>query len=458
MPLINALGERRFVQQLRAVRRNRLLGYAIAVVVAGFAVLLRGSLDPALSAVGVPYITFYPAILVAALVGGFGAGLITLVLCSLAAWYLFLPPYFSFELSPQQVFSLLLFVVLGGLDLILVSLLNAALDRIVTQEANLRTLIDAAPNGIVVVNQDGAITLVNPNAEKMFGYTRQQLIGQPIEILVPHASRIAHDKLRQTYMQAPVQRPMAFGRDFQAQRQDGTTFPVEVDLAPINSATGTRVMATVIDISERNIAQQRQRLLVGELRHRAQNILSVVQAITHRTLTTCPPSEKADLLGRFLALGRVNAMLADGNWEAASLREIIARELAPFSTRVRTVGCEIAVSASVAQNFALVVHELATNAAKYGALSTNTGQIAVQGKMELLDGESYFVFVWTEIGGPPVKLPERRGFGTSVLVDVASQFSSDVQITFASEGLIYTLRTKPDVITNENPAEQVKLS
>jgi PAS domain S-box-containing protein len=439
MPLLNALGERRFVRQLRAVRRNRWLGYGVAVAVASFAVLLRWALDPVLSAVGVPYITFYPAILVAALFGGFRGGLATLVLCSLAAWYLFLPPYFSFELSPQQVFSLLLFLALGALDLVLVSLLNAALDRIVTQEANLRTLIDAAPNGIVVVDQDGAITLVNPSAEKMFGYTRQQLIGQSVEILVPNGSRTAHNKLRHTYMQAPVQRPMALGRDFQAQRKDGTTFPVEVDLAPISSATGTRVMATVIDISERNRAQERQRLLVGELRHRAQNILSVVQAIAHRTLSTCPTSEKSDLLGRFLALGRVNAMLADGNWEAATLREIIARELAPFSIRVRIIGCEIAVSASVAQNFALVIHELATNAAKYGALSTEAGQIVVEGKIELIDGESKFVFLWNEIGGPPVKQPERKGFGSSVLVHVARQFSSDVQISFNVEGLRYTL-------------------
>jgi PAS domain-containing protein len=179
MPLLNALSERRVVQQLRAARRNRLLGYAVAVAVASIAVLLRWSLDPVLSAVGVPYITFYPAILVAALLGGFGAGLLALVLCSLSAWYLFLTPSFSFELSSEQVFSLLLFIALGGLDLILVSLLNAALDRIVTQEANLRTLIDAAPNGILVVNQDGAITLVNPNAEKMFGYTREQLLADP---------------------------------------------------------------------------------------------------------------------------------------------------------------------------------------------------------------------------------------------------------------------------------------
>jgi two-component sensor histidine kinase len=205
-------------------------------------------------------------------------------------------------------------------------------------------------------------------------------------------------------------------------------------------------MATVIDISERNRAQERQRLLVGELRHRAQNILSVVQAITHRTLSTCPTSEKNDLLGRFLALGRVNAMLADGNWEAATLREIIARELAPFSTRVRIVGCEIAVSASVAQNFALVIHELATNAAKYGALSTASGLIVVDGKIELVDGENEFVFMWSEIGGPPAKQPERKGFGTSVLVDVARQFSSNVQMTFSTEGLRYTLHTKLDSI------------
>ena len=96
-------------------------------------------------------------------------------------------------------------------------------------------------------------------------------------------------------------------------------------------------------------------------------------------------------------------MLADGNWEAATLHEIVARKLAVFSTRVEITGCDIAISSSVAQNFALVVHELATNAAKYGALSNRGGQVVVRGKTELVDEGRDFLFEWIESSGPEVK-------------------------------------------------------
>jgi PAS domain S-box-containing protein len=446
MPLSNPLSDIRFVQGIRATRYHPVSGYGIAVAVVAVAIVLRYALDPWLSEVGVPYITFYPAILLATFLGGLGPGLTSLALCTLVAWYIFLPPAFTFELSPQQVFSLVLFVVLGGFDVLLITLLNSALDRIVTHEANIRTLIDAAPNGIVVVDGQGDITLVNPAAEKMFGYTQAQLFGQKIEILVPEPKRNGHGKLREDYMRAPVQRPMGLGRDFQAECKDGTAFPVEVDLAPIQGTGGTGVMATVVDISRRKQAEDRQRLLVGELRHRAQNILSVVQAVAHRTLSACPPSEKTDLLGRLHALGRVNAMLADGNWEAATLHEIVARELAVFSTRVEITGCDIAISSSVAQNFALVVHELATNAAKYGALSNRGGQVVVRGKTELVDEGRDFLFEWIESSGPEVKPPQRKGFGTSVLVDVAQQFGRDIKMSFEPGGLRYSLRASLSAI------------
>ena len=172
------------------------------MAVVAVAIVLRYALDPWLSEVGVPYITFYPAILLATFLGGLGPGLTSLALCTLVAWYIFLPPAFTFELSPQQVFSLVLFVVLGGFDVLLITLLNSALDRIVTHEANIRTLIDAAPNGIVVVDGQGDITLVNPAAEKMLGYSQAQLFGQKIEILVPEPKRNGHGKLREDYMRA----------------------------------------------------------------------------------------------------------------------------------------------------------------------------------------------------------------------------------------------------------------
>jgi PAS domain S-box-containing protein len=447
MPLSQPLADRHFIRRVRAVRRRPALAFCIGILVAILAGLLRWGLDPWIGETGVPFITFYPAIIVATFLGGVPAGLLTLLLGAVAGWYVFLPPAFGFVFNSSQIASVLVFLLLGGLNLVVVAVLNAALDRIVTHESNIRTLIEAAPNGIVVVDHHGVITLVNPRAEAMFGYPQPELLGQSIEILVPQSVRTGHVDLRKQYMRAPIKRPMGMGqRDFQAARKDGSAFPVEVDLAPIESPNGTRVMATVVDISERKQSEDRQHLLVGELRHRAQNILSVVQAIVHRTLSLCPPAEKTDLLGRLMALGRVNAMLADDNWESATVREIVTRELSVYSSRVRISGCDIGVSANVAQNFALLIHELATNAAKYGALSNNTGQVSVEGTIDRAGQSPDFVFAWTETNGPPVKTPERQGFGTTVLVDVAKQFGGDIQMTFAPEGLRYVLRADLSVI------------
>lgn len=126
-------------------------------------------------------------------------------------------------------------------------------------EERFRQLIDSAPNGIVMVDADGLIVLVNSQIERAFGYTRAELLGQPIEVLVPTRLRGQHPAYREAFVRSPVARPMGSGRDLYGLRKDGTEFPVEIGLNPIRTDKGVMVLGTIVDISERKHAEEKLR-------------------------------------------------------------------------------------------------------------------------------------------------------------------------------------------------------
>jgi len=189
--------------------------------------------------------------------------------------------------------------------------------------------------------------------------------------------------------------------------------------------------------------EDRQLLLFRELQHRSQNLFAVIQAIASRTLIEGQTIAKAKevFAGRLNALARTHSMLANNAFLGAPLKEIVAQELTSFSDQVTVTGCDIAVNTRAAESFALIIHELATNAVKYGALSTRQGRVAIQCSIDGADGSGQFRFEWRESGGPPVSPPARKGFGSTILFEVAKQFSQDVQAKFSPEGFTYQLRS-----------------
>jgi len=170
-------------------------------------------------------------------------------------------------------------------------------------------------------------------------------------------------------------------------------------------------------------------------------LFAVFQTIAGRTVDECKTGAeiKYVLNGRIQALARAYAMLADAAWEGASLDAILDRQFAGFGNRVIISGCGIVVKPSAAQQFALIVHELATNALKYGALSTTTGRVSIEGKIGRVNGRGTFSFAWRETGGPPVTVPTRKGFGSIILLDSAKRFSRSVELEYAPQGLRYEL-------------------
>jgi two-component sensor histidine kinase len=161
------------------------------------------------------------------------------------------------------------------------------------------------------------------------------------------------------------------------------------------------------------LRDEHQQFLIRELHHRSQNLFSVIQAIASRSLVEGQTiSEAKDLLtGRLAALARTHAMLANREWAGEPLDQIVTQELEPFAKQVTFSGCDIVINTPAAQSFALIVHELATNAAKHGALSAPEGRVLIECKREGANGKGEFRLVWTETGGPRLRCQREKNSG-----------------------------------------------
>jgi PAS domain S-box-containing protein len=304
----------------------------------------------------------------------------------------------------------------------------------------LAAIVDSSDDAILSKDLNGIITSWNAAAQRLFGYTAAEAIGRPVTMLIP-ADRQDED-------------PLILGRIRRGEhiehfetvriRKDGRAIPISLTISPVRAPEGHVIGASKIarDITERRQAQERQQLLIRELQHRNRNLFAVIQSIARLSLVE-PQSlaEAAKVFdGRLYALAQTHGLLEDAAWEGAQLSEIVRRELAPYSNHLSLTGDDILVHTLAAQQFALAVHELATNAVRYGALSLPTGRIAVAFDVLRTNAHATFSFLWKESGGPKVSPPTRKGFGSVVLLDGTKQFAEHVTLEFEPDGLKYAAR------------------
>jgi PAS domain S-box-containing protein len=311
-------------------------------------------------------------------------------------------------------------------------------------ETRFRLAVEAAPSGMVLSDESGRIVLVNAHAERLFGYERDELIGKHIEVLVPKQFQIAHPEFRQGYKMAPTARPMGVGRDLTARRKDGSELPVEIGLSPIEAAEGLMVLTAVVDISERKRADMQRNLLLAELDHRVKNTLAVVQGIAYQTFRGANASTgaRSAFEGRLVALANAHNLLTNSSWSSALLSEIAGDALqakAMNRLRVTLDGPEILLKPKVALSLAMALHELSTNALKYGALSNDTGRVTLT--WETKSGSPHRLRIkWQEKGGPAVRPPKSRGFGSNLIeMTIIHDLDGSVELDFKKEGLICTI-------------------
>jgi two-component sensor histidine kinase len=195
------------------------------------------------------------------------------------------------------------------------------------------------------------------------------------------------------------------------------------------------------EIEERERAQQRQLLLIHELNHRVKNILAMVQAIVTQTLSNTPTRKVARqaLDERLQALARAHDVLTRESWHGAELADIIAGAVAPLEAnpglRFRASGPSVRLEPKAAVSLAMVLHELATNAVKYGALSTDAGWVSLDWTATPAPGGLDLALTWVEHGGPPVKPPRRRGFGARLISRSLAAELGSAELIYAPAGV-----------------------
>jgi two-component sensor histidine kinase len=199
-------------------------------------------------------------------------------------------------------------------------------------------------------------------------------------------------------------------------------------------------IGTAQDITERKQREEQVYLLMREVNHRAKNMLSVVDAIAHQTATQNPEDFIERFSDRIQALSANQDLLVRNEWKGVEVENLVHAQLAPFAdligSRIVVYGPKLCLKTASAQAIGLALHELATNAGKYGALSTDTGRVDI---FWGCDGDT-FTMSWTEREGPPVSAPKRRGFGT-IVMQAMTERSVDgaVNLDYAPSGLTWRL-------------------
>lgn len=222
-------------------------------------------------------------------------------------------------------------------------------------------------------------------------------------------------------------------------------FQMRAALTQSHSLLEKRVADRTAELEQ---STERLTILVQELAHRVKNLLSVFQSITSRTLIGTRSVEEARemLIGRLQSLGHAHELLTETSWMGADLKDIVQAEIAGFTERVRFSGPTVSLSPSGVQTFALIVHELSTNAAKYGALSSANGEVVVDWQLGGTGSGRYMEFSWREKGGPPVVPSKHEGFGLSLIAAMGSNGTSRPVIEFAPEGFSCMLRVPLETI------------
>jgi two-component system CheB/CheR fusion protein len=287
-------------------------------------------------------------------------------------------------------------------------------EQLIWQE---KRLVELSHDPIFIWDFDGGVREWNRGSEELYGYSREEALGKRKEHLlrtiVPGSS---FDELRVKLLQ-----DRSWRGELKHRAKDGRELTVESRIVLETIGARRLALESTRDITDQALWEKRQRLLSEELTHRVKNTLAVVQAIAHQTLrtTTSPDDFIARLDGRLAALGKAHSLLVASEWKGADLADLAREQLAPYLTenpdRLRMDGEAISLPANLATPVGLVMHELATNAAKYGSLSRPNGTVDLRWSTAHKSDQRSVTIVWRETGGPRVEAPKTIGFGSSLI-------------------------------------------
>ncbi len=319
----------------------------------------------------------------------------------------------------------------------------------------LALIVESSEDAIMSKDLSGLIVSWNKGAERIFGYAAEEVIGKPILLLVPLDRH--HEEL--TILHSIRRGERLSHYETVRRRKDGSLVDISLTVSPLRNAAGVIVGASKIarDISTRKRAEEHQRALNAELDHRVKNVLSTVSAIIDQT--RAGNSRYSDFVvgldRRIRSLANTHDLLSRAQWHGVGLAEIVQREFAPYgrdNSELR--GPSVTLKAEAAQAVAMVLHELTTNAAKFGAFSKRNGRVLLKWCWQQNDGPPRLAIDWKEVGGPPVEEPTRSGYGTSVVRElIPFELEGTVDLDFAKDGLRCRLEIPADWVSTGTPSE-----
>jgi PAS domain S-box-containing protein len=318
--------------------------------------------------------------------------------------------------------------------------------EIAAQRNRLMRMFEQAPGFMAMLRgPEHRFELANGAYHHLIG--RQELLGKTAREVLPEVEDQGFfETLDEVYRE---------GRPFNARAMpitlrrgvDGSPDKRFLDFVyqPVSDANGdvTGIFVEGYDVTERKQAEDHQLLLIDELNHRVKNMLAIVQGIAMQTLKgdAAAPQARAALEQRFGALAATHKLLTRGNWTDVAILNVVSGAVEPFQDgedRISFAGPALTIAPKTAITLALAVHELATNAAKYGALSNEVGTVGINWAVSKdKEGEPRWEFTWAESGGPVVEQPRRRGFGTRMIErGLAAELGGKVALAFNPEGVV----------------------
>jgi PAS domain S-box-containing protein len=313
--------------------------------------------------------------------------------------------------------------------------------RLAESEQRFRAMADSAPSPVWVTGEDGGLVFANRAFCDLAGMSLEQLQGHGwADILHPDdRGRVATLRAASRKMLAPNAWEGRFRIRGGEWRWMRTASSVRFDEAGVFRG----YVGMAMDVTDTRRAEERQTLLINELNHRVKNTLATIQSLARQTLRegVSPRDARERLTDRLLALSAAHNVLTRENWEGADLEEIAREAVRPYDDtggRIAACGPAARLAPNVALALSMALHELATNALKYGALSAPEGQVTLA--WALAPAGDVIELAWREQGGPPVSEPTALGFGSRLLAGLAGELGAPADIRYDPTGLICRLR------------------
>ena len=470
----NSVRVTRWIERLPLASGSPLVRLVFTIAILAVAWLLRIIADPVLPS-GFPFVTFFPAVIITSFLFGVRMGCLSAVICGLVAWYYFIPPVNTFKLESAGVpIAFYIFVVTTELLLVLgmqtanrqlirerevnMDLVDAkdhivqelelqiaerkqAIDDLHESEVKTQLAIQTAGIGLWQWHVASGNILWDPTMFELYGISP-----------TPDGSVQYSDYINSVYpddieqqdaiLQETVSNCSASTREFRIRRRDDGAVrfirAVETGRAGPDGKTEW-VVGTNLDITEQANRDSHVQLLMGEVNHRAKNLLAVVMSVAHHTRGADHAEFMRKFSDRVQSLAAGQDLLVEKEWKGVELDTLVRAQLSHFRDiiggRIVIGGARVHLSPSSVQTIGMAIHELTTNASKYGALSDDRGCITIAWQIGSGSASDHFVMTWIETDGPTVIPPKGSGFGSTVTEKmVRLGLNGDVQRDFAPSG------------------------